>query len=139
YPNGARMLSHCRQYPRGSYQNVSEMAVGTKGKSNCHDLVAGGGQDPRTPRADPLANPYVREHMAMIKSIRGEGPYINDAMKVAESTMTCIMGRESAYSGVEVTWDMIMNSKLDLQPKAFGYDEKIPIAPLPKPGEYKFV
>jgi len=139
YPNGARMLSHCRQFPRGAYQDVSEMIIGTKGKSNAHDLGTGSGQDVRTAFKDQMQNPYVREHTAMVKSIRGEGPYINDAMKVAESTMTCIMGRESAYSGLEITWDMIMNSKLDLQPKAFGYDEKTPIAPLPKPGEYKFV
>lgn len=138
YPNGARMLSHCRQYPRGCYENISELIVGTKGNSNGHDLGTGTGQDVRTAFKDPRENPYVREHTAMLKSIRGEGPYINDAMTVAESTMTCIMGRESAYSGVEVTWDMMMNSKLDLQPKSFGYDEKMEIPPLPKPGEYKF-
>ena len=44
-------------------------------------------------------NPYVQEHIALVKSIRGQGPYINDGMTVAESTMTCIMARESAYSG----------------------------------------
>jgi hypothetical protein len=60
-------------------------------------------------------------------------------MAVAESTMTCIMARESAYSGEEITWDRIMNSKLDLQPKAFGYDQKMEIPPLPIPGEYKLV
>ena len=32
-----------------------------------------------------------------------------------------------------------MNSKLDLQPKAFGYDMKMEPATLPVPGEYKFV
>ena len=37
--------------------------------------------------------------MDMMASILGKGPYINEGMAVAESTMTCIMGRESAYSG----------------------------------------
>jgi hypothetical protein len=60
-------------------------------------------------------------------------------MTVAESTMTCIMARESAYSGQEITWDQIMNSKLDLQPKAFAYDQKMETPPLPVPGTYKFV
>jgi hypothetical protein len=49
------------------------------------------------------------------------------------------MARESAYSGQEITWDQIMNSKLDLMPKQFGYDEKLEVPPLPVPGQYKFV
>ena len=72
------------------------------------------------------------------QSILGTGPYVNDGMTVAESTMTCIMARESAYSGQEITWDQMMKSNLDLQPKAFGYDEKMEVPPLPVPGVYKF-
>jgi hypothetical protein len=75
----------------------------------------------------------------MCKSIRGDGPYINHAMAVAESTMTCVMARESGYSGKEITWDMMMASNLDLQPKAFEYDSKLETPPLPVPGQYKFV
>src|SRR5512140_2007122 len=86
---------------------------------------------------EPLENPYVREHIAMLSSIRGDGPYINHAMAVAESTMTCVMARESAYSGMELTWDMMMNSKLDLQPKNFDYKLKMDVPPLPVPGVYK--
>ena len=74
-----------------------------------------------------------------MKSIRGDGPYINHAMAVAESTMSCIMARESAYSGLEITWDMIMESKLDLMPNAAGYNEKLEVPPLPVPGQYKFL
>jgi len=48
------------------------------------------------------------------------------------------MARESAYSGQEVTWEMIMNSQQDLMPKEFGYDVKIEAPPLPVPGTYKF-
>jgi predicted dehydrogenase len=142
YPNGVHMSSYCRQFPvnenRAIHQSVSELVVGTKGRSNCQDMGSGPKTDVRT-RREPKDNPYVREHIAMVNSIRGDGPYINHAMAVAESTMTCIMARESAYSGQEVTWDMIMNSKQDLQPKAFGYDLKMEIPPLPVPGQYKFV
>jgi hypothetical protein len=81
----------------------------------------------------------VQEHIALVKSVLGTGPYINDGMAVAESTLTCIMAREAAYSGQKVTWDMIMNSKQDLQPKAFGYDLKMEVPPMPVPGQYKFV
>jgi hypothetical protein len=75
----------------------------------------------------------------MVASIVGKGPYINEAMAVAESTMTCIMGREAAYSGQRVTWDMMMNSQQDLLPKSFDYKASLPVPPLPVPGVYKFV
>ena len=126
YANGVHMSSYCRQYPRGCHTNISELVVGSKGRSNCHDM------------GTPGMNPYVQEHIEMLKSIRGDGPYLNFAMPVAESTMTCVMARESAYSGQEITWDQIMASQLDLQPKAFGYDANIGTSPVPVPGEYKF-
>jgi predicted dehydrogenase len=135
YANGVQMSSYCRQYPRGSYQNISELIVGTKGRSNGYSLGTGRRERFR----DALDNDYVREHIAMVKSIRGDGPYINHAMAVAESTMTCIMARESAYSGMEITWEMMMNSKLDLQPKQFDYKLKMDVPPLPVPGVYKFI
>ncbi|MBI1895071.1 MAG: Gfo/Idh/MocA family oxidoreductase [Acidobacteria bacterium] len=127
FANGVQMSSYCRQFPRGLYTNVSERVVGTKGSSNCRDLGERG------------INPYVQEHTDMVKSIRGDGPYINHAMPVAESTLTCIMARESAYSGQMITWDQIMNSKLDLMPKEFDYKLKMDVPPLPVPGQYKFV
>jgi predicted dehydrogenase len=127
YANGVRLSSFCRQYPRGSFSEVADLVVGTKGRTNGLDLGTKG------------LNPYVQEHINMLKSIRGDGPYLNEGMRVAEATMTCIMARESAYSGIAVTWDMIMNSKLDLQPKDQGYDVKLPAPPVPVPGVYRFI
>lgn len=127
YANGVRMSSYCRQFPRGCYNEVAERAVCTKGRFYSAEL----------PR--PAVNPYEAEHTALVASIRGTGPYINHAMAVAESTMTCIMARESAYSGQMLTWDDMMKSKLDLMPKSFGYDEKMEVPPLPVPGQYKFI
>jgi myo-inositol 2-dehydrogenase / D-chiro-inositol 1-dehydrogenase len=128
YPNGVHMSSHCRQY-RDAPNDVSERIVGTKG------LIESANQ-----RGGRVAvDPYVQEHTDMMNSILGKGPYINEAMAVAESTMTCLMGREAAYSGQKVTWDMMMNSQLDLLPKSFDYKESVPVPPLPVPGVYKFV
>ena len=131
YENGVRMSSYCRQYPTTGNlaRKVEELVIGSKGRSNCHDLAGN----------EPTAPPYVAEHTAMVNSIRGDGPYINHSMPVAESTLTCIMARESAYSGLEITWDMIMNSKQDLFPKEFDYDLKMESMPLPVPGTYKFI
>ncbi len=127
YPNGVRLSSHCRQYPNGLYRDVSDLIVGTKGRSTGADMGGGG------------MNPYVQEHIDMVKSITGAGTYINQGLEVAESTMTCIMARESAYSGQQITWDQIMASQLDLQPKAFDYNLKMEPRALPVPGVYKFV
>jgi predicted dehydrogenase len=129
YPNGVHMSSRCRQYDRNLAQNVSERIVGTKGAIDSSAL-----------RGGRLAvDPYVQEHADMMSSILGKGPHINEAMAVAESTMTCLMGREAAYSGRKVTWDMMMASKLDLLPKSFDYKDSVPVPPLPVPGKYEFV
>jgi len=40
--------------------------------------------------------------------------------------LTAIMGRESAYTGKLVTWEQMLNSKLDLSP------EKVQFGPAPK-------
>ena len=130
YPNGVHMASHCRQIGGpGIAQNVSERIVCTKGVID--SIALRGAKLPM--------DPYVQEHMDMVNSILGKGPYLNEAMAVAESTMTAIMGREAAYSGLKITWDMIMNSQLDLLPKSFDPNESLPVRPLPVPGQYKFV
>lgn len=127
YANGVRLSSHCRQYQRGSFSNVSDLIVGTKGRSTGTDLGAKG------------INAQVQEHIDMVNSIQGRAPYVNQAMAIAESTLTCIMARESAYSGMAITWDQIMNSQQDLMPREFGMNVKMDEPPLPAPGTYKFV
>ena len=129
YPNGVHMSSRCRQYPgREMAQNVSERIVGSKGVIDSAALRG----------AAPSFDPYVQEHIDMVNSILGKGPYLNEAMTVAESTMTCLMGREAAYTGRKVTWDMMMASQQDLLPKVFDYKERVAVPPLPVPGVYEF-
>ena len=122
------MSSYCRQY-NNSAGNVSERIVGTRGVIDSNSLRG----------VKPPFDPYVQEHIDMMNSILGKGPYLNEAQEVAESTLTCIMGREAAYSGQKITWDMIMNSKQDLMPKNFDMKASFPVTPLPVPGVYKFV
>jgi predicted dehydrogenase len=127
YPNGVICSSHSRHYQRGCAMRNGELVIGTRGRSTCQDLAPRG----------PLP-PKVQEHVDLVKSIRGQGPYINLAMAVAESTMMTIMARESAYSGKEVTWEMIMASKLEFVPPDA---EHVPPAGVPAPavpGQYQF-
>ena len=127
YPNGVHLNSICRQYPNGLYRIVNDLIVGAKKSVGGTDLGTKG------------ISAYVQEHIDMVDSILGRKPYINQAVPIAESTLTCIMARESAYSGKQITWDMIANSKQDLMPKEFGYQNTMEPAPLPVPGQYQFV
>jgi predicted dehydrogenase len=126
YANGVHLNSHCRQYPNGLFRGVNDLIVGSKGRTNGLDLGTKG------------ISAYVQEHIDMVDSILGRAPYINQAVPIAESTLTCIMARESAYSGMSITWDQIMNSKQNLMPAKFDYTLGTTPTPLPIPGEYKF-
>ena len=126
YPNGARILSMCRQ-TAGATDNVSERVVGTKGFS--YTDGADGyikGAKPYAPgKASP--NPYVQEHVDLIASIKAGKP-INEGRQVAESTLTAIMGRMSAYTGRSLSWDWVLNtSKLDLTPPHFEFKALPPL------------
>jgi predicted dehydrogenase len=115
YPNGARVLSMCRQ-TAGAAENVSERVVGSKGFSytDSSDGYIKGPKPFKTEKESP--NPYVQEHADLIASIKAGKP-LNEGRQVAESTLTAIMGRMSAYTGRALSWDWVMNaSKLDLTP-----------------------
>ena len=59
------------------------------------------------------------EHIELIECIR-KGAARNDLLDFAiDSTLTTIMGRESAYTGQALTWDEISRSDLDLFPKDY--------------------
>jgi myo-inositol 2-dehydrogenase/D-chiro-inositol 1-dehydrogenase len=79
-----------------------------------------------------MVDPYVQEHIDMVAAIRTDKPF-NELENTAISTMTAIMGRISAYTGKETTWDEMMNSDLKLGPKvcAFGkvdVPKEVPVA-----------
>jgi len=138
YPNGAHMMSHGRQYPPSTrVRDVSELVVGTKGRSNCHDMSSVRVED--SDFAQGVQSPYIQEHIDLVDSVLGRRPYINQGVQVAESTLTGIMAREAAYSGMKITWDMIMKSQQDLFPKVLDMNAKIDTPPTPVPGQYKFI
>jgi myo-inositol 2-dehydrogenase/D-chiro-inositol 1-dehydrogenase len=134
YPNGARVMSQCRHWPK-SDGNVSEFAIGSKGTfggndGNCTLTVKGGAK--KTFKS--ARSGYVQEHMDMIQSIK-DGKPLNEAQRIAESTLTAIIGRMSAYTGKVVKWDWALNeSKLRLIPEDISKDAKPPAVVVPQPG-----
>ena len=138
YPNGARVLSMCRQ-TAGCHEQVSERVVGTKGKTYTDGSTGFiEGQNPFKYEGES-PNPYVQEHADLIASIR-RGKPLNEGQQVAESTLTAIMGRMSAYTGRALKWDWVMNaSKLDLSPPKYDFGIDLPVRPVAVPGKTKLV
>jgi predicted dehydrogenase len=134
YANGVKMMSYCRQSD-GCASNVSERIVGSKGTSNANTSIRGE-KNWRYDGARP--NPYVQEHVRLYDSIKKNLGY-NEGVQVAESTLTAIMGRMSAYSGEEVTWEKALNSNVSLVPKDFQLGMSIPVPPVAIPGKTKGV
>jgi hypothetical protein len=78
------------------------------------------------------------EHVDLINSIR-EGKPLNEAKRIAESTLTGIMGRISAYTGREVSWNWVMNvSKLDLSPAKYELGN-LAVEPVAVPGKTQLI
>ena len=80
----------------------------------------------------PKINPYDQEHVDLIQSIHRSEP-LNEAQNVAESTLTAIMGRESAYTGLEINWDEFLASDLDLSREKYEFGP-MSIPPVAMPG-----
>ena len=121
--NGIHMHSMCRQID-GCANNVSEFIQGTKGSWSSDTMeikdLAGNviwKYDSEAEKANfKQTDPYTLEHVNWINCIRG-GKQIEQASETAISNMAAIMGRESAYTGAETTWDAITASALDYTPK----------------------
>ena len=104
----------------GCANNVSETIVGSKGTVAQQRLSASPAPTKARIRIEHEVNPYVQEHIDLLESITSRKP-INELKQVAESTLTAIMGRMSAYTGKAVTWEQALNSKLDTFPKHLAW------------------
>jgi predicted dehydrogenase len=81
---------------------------------------------------------YQVEHNELFASIRAEKP-INDGDRMARSTLMSIMGRNAAYTGQEITWEMITNSRQVLVPDLKDWNSVVDAQPMAMPGRTKFV
>ncbi len=129
YPNDVHIMSMCRHWDN-TPGRVSEHFVGTKGVTDAESYITG---------ANPFKapgggiDPYVQEHTDLIAAIRS-GKTINEAKRVAESTLTAIMGRMAAYTGDVVTWEQALNSAENLRPAPLALETPAPVPPVAIPG-----
>jgi predicted dehydrogenase len=137
YPNDVRIQYMGEQIDGCSDRN-DQWLSGTKGKAYLDFGVAMiKGQEPWKYDGE-VPNPEIKQHADHIAAIR-EGKPLNEGKRVAESTLTAIMGRMSAYTGRALKWDWVMNaSKLDLTPASYEFGE-LPMPPVAMPGKTKLI
>lgn len=136
YPDGQKVTSMSRQIDN-CYTRTYETFRGTKGEAFAEGKIEPAGGEIWHFESDEDINPYVQEHKDLIASIRAGQP-LNEAQRVAESCLSAIMARISAYTGNLVRWvDVIDTGKrkgiyadIDLMPKnlAFGPMEQRPVS-----------
>ncbi len=133
YPNDVRVEYMGTQIDNYAYRS-DQRVTGTKG-SAVMDFRKGmiKGQHPFVyDRESP--DPSVLQYQEMIDSIR-QGKAINEGRQIAESTLTAIIGRMSAYTGQVVEWDWALNeSKLDLSPAKLEFGD-LPGIEVAMPGQ----
>lgn len=130
YPNGTHVSASSRQN-KNCTSRIGERVYGTKGTASPDSRIDG---QNKYEFPGPFDNPRYIQWAAFIDSIR-KGEPINVGKDVAESTMTAILGRMSAYTGraMNYTW-ALNNSKLDLRPSTYEFGA-LPVMPLPVPGK----
>jgi hypothetical protein len=91
----------------------------------------------RKPR-DGEPNMYQVEHDELFASIRS-GEHINDGPRMINSSMMAVMGRMSAQTGKEVSWDEAMAAEEDLFPgeENLRWDQSYKPHGVPVPGVFQ--
>ena len=137
YEKGLTMFAMATQQ-RGISTRVGNVIHGTKGTAHV-DRGSARIEGERPWEFDGQGSSGDLEmHAALVRSIR-EGKPINEGVRLAEATMTGIMGRMSAYTGRALKWDWAMKaSKLDLRPPKYEMGP-LPVAPVAMPGRTPLV
>jgi len=132
WANGVIAVLRSR-YENNCHNESRDLIVGTKGRCELS-----GGSTAKITGANPWKsevlknNPYQIEHDTLFAEIRA-GQIPNDGVRMAQSTLMGVMGRMSAYTGKEVTWEKALASKLDTMPKQLSWDMTLetPVPALP--------
>lgn len=141
YPNGIICNVSERQYS-GLYSDTSDHVYCEKGTLVCPNDPTVLGPDGkkrewryRAP-AGQEQNMYQVCHNELFAALR-KGDIINTGEYMANSTMLAILGRESAHTGLRITWEDLWKADQDMAPDTLKFADAFPVAPVPVPGTYK--
>jgi predicted dehydrogenase len=126
------------RYMDKCHNQHDDVIIGTKGK--CHLRAPAAeitGANPWKYTGPKLAMHQV-EHDELFAELRA-GKIPNDGDAMCQSTLAGIMGRMSAYTGKEVTWEQALASTLDTMPKDLKWDMKLAVPPPAEPGKTPLV
>ena len=140
FKDGARANHMCRHWPNTPADNTAYL-IGTAGDCRVmpwrgvHVISRDGGK-PDWKGSAAGNDMYQREHDELFAAIRAGEP-INDGEMMANSTLLAIMARQAAYTGQAVTWEQMMASEENLNPKPWGWGDRArPTVAVP--GESRF-
>jgi predicted dehydrogenase len=136
YPNDVRIEYIGTQIEGYKEYRSDERVSGTRGSAHLYwDRGIINGNAPWQFEGEQ-PDPKVLQFSELIKSIRSGNP-LNEGRQIAESTMTAILGRMSAYAGVELDWDWALHeSNHDLTPGEMKFGD-LPEMPVAIPGKYE--
>jgi myo-inositol 2-dehydrogenase / D-chiro-inositol 1-dehydrogenase len=112
FPGGVPVYAFCRT-TSGCYDEDSSIVLGSKGRASVKAKRIWG---ETTWRWQGQADPYQIEHDRLFASIRAGEP-LNNGEYMADSTLMCIMGQISCYTGQQFTWDQVSQSDYYHPPK----------------------
>jgi predicted dehydrogenase len=137
YANGVRVEYMGAQIDCPIDRNDQRL-IGTKGRAYTDfGRVVIEGQN-ATEYAWDQKDPCITQHADQINAIR-QGKRLNEGRRVAESSLTSIMGRMSAYTGRAMKFDWAMKaSKLDLNPPAYEFGD-LEMRPVAVPGKTRLI
>ena len=129
YENGVHLHSMCRQID-GCASNVSEFIQGTKGSWNSADMTIRNLKGNIIWQFDfeaeklnyQTTSPYILEHVNWITSIR-QKLSLNLIESDAISALSGIMGRESAYTGAEITFEQMAADTQNFLPENIDFGD----------------
>ena len=141
YPGNKLISFRCRQVP-GTTVDPHNVIYGTEGACYIKAINGGAsivdknGEDVWAMRGN-IGAAYRQEHKDLVDSIVAGQPIV-ELQQTADSSLTAAMGRMSAYSGKEMTWDFMTNtSELDTFKHDLTIDQAMESPGYAMPGEWK--
>lgn len=109
YGKGIHIHSQCRQIAK-CFNRVGESFRGTQGYTIGTKVI--GHKVSIKPNEVMHSSGIIQEHVELLQSIFGNGEPLNDARRIAESTLCAIGARMSAYTGKMIRMtDLTLNKK----------------------------
>ena len=137
WKNGVRGFVAQRQIT-GCYGENHLTVIGSKGIAHIDTRGASISGENEWRYEGEKPDMYQVEHNELFASLRAGRP-INDGDRMAKSTLMGIMGRQAAYTGQQLTWEMILNSQQVLVPEVKDWNSKVEPLPMAMPGKTQFI